>query len=113
MPGLAHYMAQYDHEHNSLWNKLLHAVGIPLIFAGLVLFVLMHWKWGLGSFVVGWVLLLVGHRIEGNNPAFFQGPIYLLVGPVWVLKEVWTTITGTRPHADSQTAPVEKPGALK
>ena len=34
MPGLAHYMAQYDHEHHSLWNKLLHAVGIPLIFAG-------------------------------------------------------------------------------
>jgi hypothetical protein len=29
MPGLAHYMAQYDHEHKSIWNKVLHAIGIP------------------------------------------------------------------------------------
>ena len=62
MPGLAHYMAQYDHEHNSIWNKLLHAIGIPLIFVGLLLLVLLHWKWGLACFVGGWVLLLVGHR---------------------------------------------------
>ncbi|MGB2626005.1 MAG: DUF962 domain-containing protein [Candidatus Acidiferrum sp.] len=113
MPGLAHYMAQYDHEHHSLWNKLLHAVGIPLIFAGIVLLVLLHWKWGLASFVIGWALLLVGHRIEGNNPAFFQGPIYLLVGPIWVLKETWTIITGTRPQEDSQSTPAHKPEAQK
>ena len=37
MPGLAHYMAQYDHEHKSIWNKVLHGIGIPLIFVGLVL----------------------------------------------------------------------------
>ena len=109
MPGLAHYMAQYDHEHKSIWNKLLHAFGIPLIFAGMVLFVLMHWKWGLASFVGGWLLLLVGHRIEGNNPAFFQGPIYLLVGPIWVLKELWSGITGARPPAGSQSVPSHKP----
>ena len=36
MPSLAHYMAQYDHEHASGWNKLLHGIGIPLIFAGIV-----------------------------------------------------------------------------
>ena len=107
MPGLAHYMAQYDHEHNSIWNKLLHAIGIPLIFVGLVLLVLMHWKWGLACFVGGWVLLLVGHRIEGNNPAFFQGPIYLLVGPIWVLKELWTTITGTKTGSEFRSAPAK------
>jgi uncharacterized membrane protein YGL010W len=89
MADLAHYMSQYDHEHHSGWNKLLHAIGIPLIFAGIVLLVLRHWSWGVGSFIGGWVLLLLGHRIEGNNPAFFQGPIYLLVGPIWVAKEAW------------------------
>lgn len=113
MPGLAHYMAQYDHEHNSIWNKLLHAIGIPLIFVGIVLFVLMHWRAGLASFVGGWVFLLVGHRIEGNNPAFFQGPIYLLVGPLWVLKELWAGIRGVRPPATSQSAPADKPEELK
>jgi len=35
MPSLAHYMTQYDHEHESGWNKFLHGVGIPMIFAGL------------------------------------------------------------------------------
>ena len=35
MPSLAHYMTQYDHEHESGWNKFLHGVGIPMIFAGM------------------------------------------------------------------------------
>ena len=34
MPSLAHYMTQYDHEHESGWNKFLHGIGIPMIFAG-------------------------------------------------------------------------------
>jgi len=90
MADLAHYMNQYDHEHHSGWNKLLHAIGIPMIFAGIILLVLRRWGWGAGSFLGGWVLLFLGHRIEGNNPAFFQGPIYLLVGPIWVAKEAWS-----------------------
>ena len=94
MPGLAHYMAQYDHEHESVWNKILHGVGIPMIFAGLILLLLMKWSWGAGFFLGGWVCLFLGHRIEGNNPAFFQGLIYLLVGPLWVAKEAWMFLTG-------------------
>ena len=90
MPNLAHYMEQYDHEHHSGWNKLLHGIGIPLIFAGIVLLVMQRWMLGGGSFIGGWVLLLLGHKIEGNHPAFFQGPIYLLVGPIWVAKEAWS-----------------------
>jgi len=95
MPGLAHYMAQYDHEHNSPWNKLCHGVGIPLIFAGVAFLLLRRWYLGAGLFVGGWILLLLGHRIEGNKPAFFQGAVYLLVGPVWVAKELWMFLTGT------------------
>jgi uncharacterized membrane protein YGL010W len=98
MPGLAHYMAQYDHEHSSVWNKVLHGIGIPLIFAGLILLVLLRWRWGIGCFLVGWMLLFLGHRIEGNNPAFFQGAVYLMVGPIWVAKEIWTFLTGKRPR---------------
>lgn len=113
MPGLAHYMAQYDHEHKSIWNKLLHAIGIPLIFVGLVLLVLLHWRLGLASFVGGWVLLLVGHRIEGNNPAFFQGPIYLLVGPIWVLKELWTSVTGATQSGTAESVPEKKSDLTK
>jgi hypothetical protein len=96
MPGLASYMAQYDHEHSSAWNKVLHGVGIPMIFAGLILLLLTKWIWGALFFLGGWVFLFLGHRIEGNHPAFFQGPIYLLVGPIWVAKEMWMLLGGTR-----------------
>jgi hypothetical protein len=102
MPSLASYMAQYDHEHSSGWNKVFHGIGIPMIFAGIVLLILMKWAWGAGFFLGGWGFLFLGHRIEGNHPAFFQGPIYLLVGPIWVAKEIWTLLTGapTAPASD-------------
>jgi hypothetical protein len=108
MPGLAHYMTQYDHEHHSGWNKVLHGIGIPLIFAGLVLLAMMRWRWGVAAFVGGWLFLFLGHRIEGNKPAFFQGPIYLLVGPIWVAKEIWEFLTGARHTAGAQTEPAKK-----
>jgi uncharacterized membrane protein YGL010W len=88
-------MAQYDHEHESAWNKLLHGVGIPMIFAGIAFLISTKWIWGSAFFLGGWVLLFLGHRIEGNKPAFFQGLIYLLVGPLWVAKEAWMFLTGT------------------
>jgi uncharacterized membrane protein YGL010W len=87
-------MAQYDHEHSSVWNKLLHGFGIPLIFVGIFFLILMKWVVGLSLFTGGWILLFCGHRIEGNRPAFFHGPIYLLVGPIWVAKEAWNFLRG-------------------
>lgn len=109
MPGLAHYMSQYDHEHSSGWNKLLHGIGIPLIFAGIILLILLHWKGGAACFIGGWMLLFLGHKIEGNHPAFFQGPVYLLVGPVWVAKEFWSLLTGARPGHHPEGMPLKKP----
>jgi len=102
MPSLAHYMAQYDHEHESASNKLLHAIGIPMIFAGIVLLLFLKWTWGTGFFLGGWVLLFLGHRMEGNRPAFFQGPVYLLVGPIWVAREVWMFLVGTNRKPTSE-----------
>jgi uncharacterized membrane protein YGL010W len=87
-------MAQYDHEHANSWNKLLHSIGIPIILAGIVLLLLTHWRIGLSLFLGGWILLFLGHRIEGNKPAFFQGVIYFLVGPLWIAKELKEAIFG-------------------
>ena len=89
-------MTQYRHEHTSRWNKFLHGVGIPLIFAGIILLFLLKWRLGVALFVLGWVLLFLGHRIEGNKPAFFQGPAYFLVGPLWVAKEIKDHLFGQR-----------------
>ncbi|MGH9790754.1 MAG: Mpo1-like protein, partial [Candidatus Acidiferrales bacterium] len=41
--SIADYMSRYEHEHTSPWNRLLHAIGIPLIFAGLILLALLQW----------------------------------------------------------------------
>jgi uncharacterized membrane protein YGL010W len=94
MPSLSQYMAQYDHEHTNPWNKMMHAIGIPFIIAGIILLWFTWWRIGLALFVGGWILLLAGHRIEGNKPAFFQGVIYFLVGPIWIAKELKDTLLG-------------------
>src|SRR3984957_20145865 len=83
MAGLGKNMGQYEHEHTNVWNKVMHGIGIPIIILGIVLACFTFWRSGLALFVAGWVLLLAGHRIEGNKPAFFQGLIYFLVGPIW------------------------------
>lgn len=88
LASLSEYMARYDHEHTNRWNKVCHGIGIPLVIAGLILLILLRWKLGLSLFVLGWIFLFGGHRIEGNKPAFFQGIIYFLVGPIWVANEI-------------------------
>lgn len=100
MASLDKYMAQYDHEHTNALNKVLHGIGIPMILAGIVLLILTYWRIGLALFVGGWALLFLGHRIEGNKPAFFQGVIYFLVGPVWVAKEIKDALFG-KSHSSS------------
>lgn len=88
MAGLTDHFSRYDYEHRHPLNKFLHGVGIPVILAGIVLAAFTYWRWGLGLFVAGWILLFLGHRIEGNRPAFFKGPVYFLVGPLWVYREL-------------------------
>ncbi len=102
MPQLNQYMTQYDHEHTNPWNRFLHAVGIPIIIAGIVLLVTMHWRLGTAFFVGGWIMNFLGHRIEGNRPAFFQGLIYFLVGPLWVAKELKDAVFGGRRKSSVQ-----------
>jgi uncharacterized membrane protein YGL010W len=72
----------------------MHAIGIPIIIAGSLLACFTHWRIGLALFLAGWILLFAGHRIEGNKPAFFQGVIYFLVGPLWIAKELKDALFG-------------------
>ncbi len=43
---------------------------------------------GLGAFVVGWAIQLVGHVFEGRKPAFVDDLVGLLVGPLFLVAEV-------------------------
>jgi uncharacterized membrane protein YGL010W len=71
-------------------------IGIPLIILALPLF-LFDWRWALGVFVVGWVFQFIGHAIEGNQPAFFRNPVYLLVGPLWLVRRAGEAIGLLKP----------------
>jgi uncharacterized membrane protein YGL010W len=83
---MSSFIDNYKEKHQHPLNRLTHSIGIPLIVISLPVF-LFSWRLALAMFVVGWILQFVGHVIEGNQPAFFTNPIYLLVGPLWLLKK--------------------------
>lgn len=85
------FIENYKAKHQHPLNKLAHSIGIPLITISWPLF-FFNWRWALGLFVVGWALQFIGHAIEGNRPAFFKNPMYLLVGPWWLLRRVAAAI---------------------
>jgi uncharacterized membrane protein YGL010W len=88
----------YKAKHRHPLNKLTHSIGIPLIVASLPLAVL-NWRWALALFVSGWILQFVGHAIEGNQPAFFRNPVYLLIGPWWLLRRFAAAVGIRRPES--------------
>jgi uncharacterized membrane protein YGL010W len=81
------FMENYKEKHQHPLNRLCHSIGIPMIVVSLPLF-FFSWKWALALFVVGWIFQFAGHAIEGNQPAFFKNPMYLLAGPMWIIHRI-------------------------
>jgi uncharacterized membrane protein YGL010W len=53
--------------------------------------------WGVGMFVVGWVIQFVGHWYEGRKPAFVDDVTGLLVGPMFVVAEALFMLGWNKP----------------
>lgn len=96
----ASFMEDYKAKHRHPLNRLTHSIGIPLIVISLPLF-LFNWRWALALFIVGWVFQFIGHAIEGNQPAFFRNPIYLLIGPAWIVKRAALALGIIKPTAEN------------
>jgi uncharacterized membrane protein YGL010W len=92
------FIANYQASHTHPLNHATHAVGIPLILVSLVL-VFFNWRWALGLFVAGWIFQFIGHLIEGNKPAFFSNPVYLLIGPLWLLRKIGQALPRQSPRS--------------
>ena len=92
------FIENYKAKHRHPLNRLSHSVGIPLIVISLPLF-LINWRWALALLVAGWTLQFVGHAIEGNQPAFFKNPMYLLVGPWWLMRRAGAAIGLVKPSS--------------
>ena len=87
----ASFVEEYKAKHRHPLNRLSPPFGIPMIVVSLPLF-FFNWRWALGLFVLGWVFQFLGHFIEGNRPAFFSNPVYLVVGPVWLARRALAAI---------------------
>lgn len=51
----------------------LEQMGILLTFSAVV-------------FVLSWMAQFYGHKIEGKKPSFMQDLVFLLIGPLWVMR---------------------------
>ena len=43
-------------------------------------------------FVVAWIGQFIGHIYEGHRPSFFTDLVFLLVGPMWTLRKLYTRL---------------------
>jgi len=65
-------------------------IGMILIFLGMyALAPLVAWPVALAVFIAGWVLQFIGHAFEGQSPAFFKNAAHLLIGPLWILNDLY------------------------
>ena len=70
-------------------GMLVVAVVAFLIIEWLSLLPWPLWQTSLAIFVVAWIGQFVGHAAEGKRPSFFRDVQYLLIGPLWILADVY------------------------
>jgi len=78
-------------------------LSLPLALGLLPLLLLMLWsidalnRSGLAPlwlvcavlFVAAWIGQFIGHAVEGKRPSFFKDVQFLLIGPLWLLADVY------------------------
>lgn len=37
-------------------------------------------------FIISWIMQFIGHTIEGKKPSFLEDILFLLIGPLWVMR---------------------------
>lgn len=79
----------------SLGNAALIALGQPLGALGTSAWLAA----GLGTFLLGWAIQLLGHYYEGRRPAFVDDLVGLLVGPMFVAGEALFAMGWCKPLA--------------
>jgi uncharacterized membrane protein YGL010W len=47
------------------------------------------WSICLFLFVVAWIGQFIGHAVEGKRPSFFKDIQFLMIGPLWLLADVY------------------------
>ena len=50
------------------------------------------WQWAVPLFILAWTGQFIGHHIEGKRPAFASDLQFLLIGPLWILADLYRRI---------------------
>ncbi len=68
--------------------------------------------WGVGLFVVGWIIQFIGHVYERRKPAFVDDLIGLAIGPLFVVAEA-AFLLGLRPEVQAAVEQIAGPTVIK
>ncbi len=58
-------------------NAYLEKIGMPLLISAVIVF------------IIAWIFQFIGHNIEGKKPSFFKDLQFLLVGPAWIIQQIF------------------------
>lgn len=58
-------------------NDFLESKDLPLLYIAI------------GVFVIAWIFQFIGHKIEGKKPSFFKDVQFLMIGPAWIVNQLF------------------------
>jgi uncharacterized membrane protein YGL010W len=78
--------------------RLSFAMAIKIAFFSLICLLLNFyigqflplWAFSIGVFVIAWIGQFYGHNIEGKKPSFLKDIQFLLIGPAWVVQNLFS-----------------------
>lgn len=77
------------------WRLAVAMIVVSLLFY--FVSALLPFEIHLAGFVLGWIFQFIGHKVyEHRNPAFFRNFVHLLVGPLWILNDVFPVVKPDR-----------------
>ena len=47
------------------------------------------WQVSVVIFVIAWIIQFYGHKIEGKKPSFLDDIKFLMIGPAWILDDIF------------------------
>ncbi|MFT6734510.1 MAG: YGL010W-like membrane protein [Polaribacter sp.] len=78
----------------------------PILYSAHLLSFTEYASWvAIGVFIIGWILQFIGHHFEKAKPAFVDDLNQLLIGPLFVIAEIFF-IFGALKKLDEEITPI-------
>ena len=81
--------------------RLSVSIGVGMLFISVIMLLLIAYMNHLGAsfsvyiaiFIFSWIGQFIGHKIEGEKPSFFEDLQFLLIGPLWLLSQLYKSLS--------------------